>query len=136
MRDFSKTIGFILPLKSARKFNLNILSKNIEDSKDNFTRFFVIANKLKNGASKKLHSKNTLLLLSIYDQAGALKNILNVFAKRGINLSAIHSIRSYSQPWDYMFFLEIEKSYFSKDFKKMLKELEKYCPYSRVIGTV
>jgi len=60
-----------------------------------------------------------------------LRDILNIFAKRKINLAALHSIPSHLYPWDYLFFLEIE----SLDIKNTLKELDKYCLFTRIIGT-
>lgn len=131
-----KNTGFIAPCETKKIFKLNVLAKNIENTKDNFTRFFLISSEIEKSVLKKtkLKSKNTLLLLSVYDKAGVLRDILNIFAKRGINLTALHSIPGHSQTWDYLFFLEIEKSHFSPEIKNALKELEKFCPFVRVLG--
>jgi len=136
LEDSSETIGFILPPFSAERLGLRVLAENIEDSKENFTRFFIITSSLEKSLFQKLNlkTKNTLLLISAYDRAGVLRDILNIFADKNINLVALHSIPAYSSPWDYLFFLEVEKSYFSKDLKKCLKELEEHCPFIRVLG--
>jgi len=128
--------GFIVPLEAARNFKLNILAKNIEDRKENFTRFLVITQELNRTFLKKMnfHNKNTLLLLSVYDRVGILRDILNVFAKRNINLVSLHSIPSVFHPWDYLFFLEIEKFCFSLNQKGILKDLNQYCPFVRILG--
>ena len=136
LKDFSKNTGFILSSLAAKKFKLNILASNIQDSKENFTRFFIITNYLNKKIIKKFNPKNTLLILSVYDRPGVLRDILSVFADKKINISSLHSISSYSNPWDYFFFLEVEKFYFSKEMKIILKELEKYCPYIKVLGVV
>ena len=130
---FSKKIGFIASKETAKIFKLNILAENIEDSKENFTKFFFIAREFNKDIFKKtnIEAKNTLLLLSVYDRPGVLRDILNIFAKRRINLAALHSIPSHFHPWDYLFFLEIE----SLDIKNTLKELDKYCLFTRIIGT-
>jgi len=133
LEDLSENIGFIIPLPTAEKFKLNVLVKNIEDNHENFTRFFVISQSLKKN-KLGLKAKNTLLFLAVYDRVGILRDILNVFASRNINLSALHSIPASFSPWDYLFFTELEKSYFDKDFKNILKDLEEYCPFVRVIG--
>lgn len=131
-----KGIGFIAPIESAEIFGLNVLAKNIEDTKENFTRFFFISRDLDRNILKKvdMEAKDTLLLLSVYDRPGVLRDILNVFASRGINLSSLHSIPSHFHPWDYLFFLEVEKSCFSSDIKDILKDLRAYCPFFRIIG--
>lgn len=136
IKDFSKETAFVVSLLAAKKFKLNVLASGIEDSRENFTRFFIITSHLNKKILEKFKAKNTLLLLSIYDRVGVLRDILTVFADKNINLSALHSISSYSHPWDYLFFLEIEKSYFSREMKATLKKLEKYCPYIKVIGVV
>lgn len=127
--------GYIVPLEAASLFDINVLAKNIEDNKENSTRFFVVAREMDKDLLKKIkiHSNNTLLLLSVYDRPGVLRDILNIFANSGINLAALHSIPAPFHPWDYLFFLEIEKPYFSLQ-KEILNELNKYCPYIRVLG--
>ncbi|MEK7203355.1 MAG: prephenate dehydrogenase/arogenate dehydrogenase family protein [Patescibacteria group bacterium] len=134
LKECLENVGFIVPYYVAKKHKLNILGKRIENIKDNFTKFLVITNQINNEIIKNFQSKNTLLLLSIYDRPGILRDILSVFADKNINLSAIHSIPSYALAWDYFFFLEVEKQYFSKEIKECLKELEKYCPYIKPIG--
>jgi len=128
--------GFIVPLEAASEFKLTILARNIEDKKENFTRFLVIGRELDKSLLRKinLYARNTLLLLSVYDRVGILRDILNIFANRGINLSALHSISSIFHPWDYLFFLEVEKSYFSPGIRDILRDLNQYCPFVRVLG--
>ncbi len=134
LEDTSEQIGFIGPSLSAERFNLNILAKNIQDNKENFTRFFIISRKIEKQLIN-LKPQNTLLFLAIYDRVGVLRDILDIFAKNNINLSSLHSIPTASAPWDYLFFLELEKSYFDQDFHQITKELEKHCSFIRVIGT-
>lgn len=135
--DEKGDIGFIAPEQAAKIFNLNILARNIEDTKANITRFLFIAKEFDKNLIKKIkiETKNTFLLLSIYDRVGVLKDILSVFANKNINLSALHSIPSRSHPWDYLFFLEIEKSLSSPDLKLILNQLNEYCPFIRIIGS-
>ncbi len=130
--DRSRHIGFILPFETAKSFKLNILARNIQDFPENFTRFFVISQRLIRPKNKK--GKHTLLFLAVYDRVGVLRDILNVFADRKINLSALHSIPTPFASWDYLFFLEVDKFYFDPDFKEILKDLEKHCCYIRVVG--
>lgn len=136
LENSSKNTGFIAPCETQKIFKLNVLAENIEDREENFTRFFLISNEIEKNIFQKLKlgAKNTLLLISVYDRVGILRDILSLFANRGINLAALHSIPSYSHPWDYLFFLEIEKSYFSPEIRRILKELEKFCPFIRILG--
>ncbi len=132
-----KGTGFIVPLESVKLFKLNLLAKNIEDFKENSTKFLLIARTIDKNILKKVEvSKNkSLLFLSVYDRLGILRDILNVFAQNDINLTALHSIPGHFHAWDYLFFIEAEVSYFSKKLEKVVKILnQKYCPFIRVVG--
>lgn len=130
-----QTIGFIANEIVAKKYGLNILAKNIEDIKDNFTKFYLISRDTDKEIIKKLKPRKTLFLLAVYDRVGVLRDILNVFAENNINLSALHSIPSRIRPWDYFFFIEAEIDLYSLTTKKIITDIKKYCTITRIIGT-
>ena len=129
-----KTIGFIASESAAKVYQLNILAKNIEDSKNNFTKFYLISNDINKALQEKLKAKKTLILFAVYDRVGILRDILDVFAKEKLNLTVLHSIPSQLKAWDYFFFLEADAPYPSLKIKRVIKKIEKYCPMIRVIG--
>lgn len=129
-----KETGFIAPKVASEIYNLNILARNIEDNKDNFTKFYLISTDIYKEAQEKLEANRTLVLFAVYDRVGILRDILNVFAKNGLNLTSLHSTPSRLKPWDYFFFVEVEVFFPSAKIKKVLKEIAKYCPIIRVIG--
>ncbi|PIV46020.1 hypothetical protein COS23_01410 [bacterium (Candidatus Moisslbacteria) CG02_land_8_20_14_3_00_36_53] len=130
----NKEIGFIANEIAIKEYGLNILARNIEDSKENFTKFYLISQTINKNIAKKLKSKKTLILLAVYDRVGVLRDILNVFAENSINLSSLHSIPSRLRPWDYFFFLEADLSLDSPATRKILQGLKKYCSIVRIIG--
>ena len=134
--SLKKDVAFIAPKAASKLFDVNVLADKIENRKGNATRFLVITRKINRFNMKKLkmNKRNTLILLSVYDRVGILRDILDVFAKNKINLEALHSIHAYFRAWDYLFFLELETSYFSDKLEKTLKELEEFCPFIKVIG--
>lgn len=134
LKTKDKTIGFIANEIAANVYNLNILAKSIEDSKENITKFYLISQNIDKNIVQKLKSKKTLILLAIYDRVGVLRDILNVFAENNINLSSLHSIPSKIKPWDYFFFLEVDVYYPCLKIKKILKQLEQYCSIIRILG--
>ena len=129
-----KSIGFISSEIAAKIYNLNILAKNIQENKDNFTKFYLISNNINEKLQKQLKAKKTLILLSVYDRVGILRDILDVFAKEKLNLTAIHSIPSRVKPWDYLFFIEIQAPFSCLKIKKALKALQKYCLIIKLLG--
>lgn len=94
----------------ARRQPLEVLAANVEDRKDNQTRFLVVA---RAGASEPAltyaasERTKTALLLEVRNEPGALVEILLPFATRGVNLSKLES-RPTGEPWTYRFFLELD----------------------------
>lgn len=127
-----KNYAYIASPLSAQKYGLNILAKNIEDSPFNKTKFYVVAKKPI--SIKGLENNKTLLFLSVYDRVGILRDILDVLASYGINLSKLESRPSRIKPWDYHFFVEVEKVSTDKTLVKALEELKAYCPIIRILG--
>ncbi|MCK4782042.1 prephenate dehydrogenase/arogenate dehydrogenase family protein [Candidatus Parcubacteria bacterium] len=134
LENQDKEVGFIAGEIAAKEYGLNILAKNIEDSKDNFTKFYLITPDINKKFQKKLKAEKTLLLLAVYNRVGILRDILDVFAQNNLNLTSLHSIPSHLRPWDYFFFLEADVSYPCPEIKKTIKQIEKYCSIIRVIG--
>jgi len=129
----SEKIGFIGSKIAGEHYNLNILKRNIED-KDNFTKFYLISHFIDEDIRKEKELDKTLILLSIHDRVGALRDILDVFAENNINLTSLHSIPSHLKAWDYFFFLEIDYPYSSDKPDEILKKLKNYCSTVKVIG--
>lgn len=127
-----KGCGYIASMLAAQKYRLNVLAKNIEDLPANKTKFYVISKEPFN--IKGLNNNKTLLFLTVPDRVGILRDILNVFASYNINLSKLESRPSRVKPWDYHFFVEVEKVFQDNAFIKALGELKVYCPIIRVLG--
>ncbi len=98
-------IAAIASKSAADLYNLEILAYDIENLKQNYTRFIILSN-------KKDDSKNNVNKASINfrldHRPGALANILNIFMDYGINLSLIQSIPIIGKIQEYAFHLDIE----------------------------
>lgn len=128
------TVAFIAGSEAAKRYHLRILAENIEDKKTNITQFYVLAKKDSPKLQKALHATRTLLLLAVYDRAGVLRDILNHFANRRLNLSKLHSKISEGEGWDYYFLLEVEAMTNDKKLKETLKNIKEYCSVVRILG--
>lgn len=125
--------GFIVPVEARLDKKLHVLSENIEDYKNNTTRFFIITKK-----DYQVLYKNpkTILLLSIYNRVGVLRDILTVFANENINLSNIESRPSMDKNWDYNFFVELDIPQEDPKLTEALNILKQYCPEIKILGGV
>ncbi len=135
----SPNVGFIGSMEAAKRYNLNILSKGIEDSKENVTEFYFISKIGDKKIEKKLKPKKTLLFVTIQDRPGVLSDILFAFAKNNINLTKLHSRKSQEsdlikKSWDYYFFIELDCLPDEKKFQLALKEIKKYSSVIRMFG--
>lgn len=121
----------IASILAAKIYGLKILSKSIEDSPHNRTKFFVI------GKTETAPTGNdkTSLLFSIKDKVGALHEMLVPFKKYGVNLNKIESRPSKRRAWDYYFFVDLEGHRFDPKVSKSLDELEHKCKFLKILGS-
>jgi len=116
-------VGYIAHESNAQ--GLNVLARNIQDHKDNYTEFYII------GKKEGFSPTKTLFALSIVDRKGALRDILNVFEK--VNLSKIFSRPARLYGLDYVFFIEAEFKD-KKLEKEIIKEVQPLVHYWKVAG--
>lgn len=131
------SVAFIASRQSAKKYGLKILFENIEDKKNNITQFYILSRNDYPKISSQLQAAKTLILLAVYDRPGVLRDVLNSFAERKLNLSKLYSRPSRvveMKDWDYYFFLEVEKLPNNPDLKSAMEEIKKYCSIARVLG--
>lgn len=131
-----KNVAFIGNRQSAEKYGLEILAENIQDNKENTTNFYILSRHSNRRLSKQLRASHTLLIITVYDRPGVLRDVLNVFADRKLNLAKLHSRASRIKSWDYYFFLEVESLPEEPILKEALEEIKKYCSIVRVAGVV
>lgn len=117
---------------AAKKYKMKILARNIEDHPANTTRFYIITKK--QVELKEISNKKTLLFATAHNRVGILRDILNVFADNGINLSKLESRPSFDKLWDYHFFIEVERQENDRILNETLKQLEPSCPIIRILG--
>lgn len=99
-RDYAAAIGSVI---AARKYNMPVLAPNIEDLKDNTTRFVVIGKQ----KSRPTGNDKTSIMVSINDKPGALYEMLQPFHDRKINLTKIESRPTRVRAWELVFFIDM-----------------------------
>jgi len=112
--------------------SLPLLEKNIEDHHDNTTRFLVIGQH----DSPESGEDKTALVMSIKDEPGALHNLIQAFASRGIGLTRIESRPSKKKLWEYLFFVDIQGHRDNPDVAAAIREIEnKPGGFIKVLGS-
>ncbi|MCX8172804.1 MAG: prephenate dehydratase, partial [Archaeoglobaceae archaeon] len=121
--DFSAAI---LSENAAKLYKLFILRKGIQDLRErNVTRFYIIRKK-----TGKMSGKITSLFFAVEDRPGALKNVLEVFYRKGFNLRKLESRPAKTGLGDYVFFVEVEAPLSDED----AKDLKVCTTFYKIIG--
>ncbi len=85
---------------------LKILKRDMQDSRDNVTRFFVVTAGRARPAPPPSAECRSLIHLVIGNRPGALLHALAPFDASGVNLTFIQSRPLPGRPWEYGFFIE------------------------------
>ncbi len=102
--------GAIASAAAAKIYGGRILRKSIEDDRENFTRFFLLAKPKRRGPRfpepKPGVRFKTTLVFTTRNIPGALFRSLSAFALRDLNLTKIESRPLRGKPWEYLFYLD------------------------------
>ncbi len=90
---------------AAKLYGLDVLAEDIEDYKQNQTRFVMLG---KNKVARTGNDKTTIVIMPHEDRPGILLQILQEFAFRFINLSKIESRPSKRALGEYIFFVDMD----------------------------
>lgn len=116
---------------AAELYELEIIFANIEDNPNNMTRFFVISS----SPAKRTGNDKTAIMFTTAHRAGALVDVLNVFARHNINLTNIDTRPSKRRNWEYYFFVDAEGHCEDANFGQALEEARPHCGELHVLGS-
>ena len=128
-----KSKGAISSKLSADIYNLQILDSNIQDEKENVTRFLIMQ---KDIFQPELQNKKyiTSLLFKLKSKAGALYSALGSFTLNGVNLTKLQSFPEKNSFSSYFFLCELDGHIEEKKVKNSLEELGLHCDDMHVLG--
>ena len=127
------TKGAIASKLSAKIYNLKTLDSNVQDEKENVTRFLIMQKDI----FQPEHKKNkyiTSLLFKLKSKAGALYSALGSFTLNGVNLTKLQSFPEKNSFSSYFFLCELEGHIEEKKVKNSLEELGLHCDDMHVLG--
>ena len=102
--DSSGKTAVIAGPVAGKKYGLQILRKNVCDSKSNYTRFYVLSK----GENHEEDADKASVMLQTKNTPGALCEVLLVLRNYGLNLTKIQSIPLTGNETAYSFHLDIE----------------------------
>ena len=123
---------------AAKIYGGKILRREIEDDRQNFTRFFLLEPPGSKPRTLRGAAKNpwkTSLVFSTKNIPGALFRALSALALRDLNLVKIESRPLRGKPWEYLFYLDLLGRSSDPVVRKALGHLEELADFLRVLGT-
>ena len=118
---------------SAEIYNLEIISENIQDDKDNFTRFLIMGKEIIQPENNK-HKFITSFLFKLKSKPAALYSALSGFAINGVNMTKLQSFPEKNSFSSFFFLCDIEGHLDEKKIKNSLEELAFHCQDMHVLG--
>ena len=118
---------------SAKIYNLKILDSNVQDEKENVTRFLIMQKDIFQPELKK-NKYITSLLFKLKSKAGALYSALGSFTLNGVNLTKLQSFPEKNSFSSYFFLCELDGHIEEKKVKNSLEELGLHCDDMHVLG--
>ena len=118
---------------SAEIYNLKILKKNIQDEKNNVTRFLIMGKEI---YQPDLKNENyiTSFLFKLKSKPAALYSALSGFAINGVNMTKLQSFPEKNSFSSFFFLCDIEGHIEDQKIKNSLKELGLHCEDMHVLG--
>ena len=125
------TVAAIASEETAALYGLEILDHDINESKNNTTRFAVFAR-----TRNELKSPDSIfiMLFRVNNVAGALADSIRVIGNHGFNMKVLRSRPIKTTPWKYYFYVEAEGDPYSPEGRRMLEEFRDHCDMLKVVG--
>ena len=117
---------------AAKIYNLEIIEGDIEDNKDNKTRFVFIGNRIQ---PKTGEDKTSIVCFLKEDRPGSLYNILKEFAQRNINLTRLESRPAKKDLGDYVFMIDLDGHLHDKNIFEAIEVLRKSVYMVKILGS-
>ncbi len=120
---------------AAEIYGAKILKRNIEDDRENYTRFFLLNRPGKRLPPRDSKQWKTSLVFTTRNIPGALFRSLSTFALRDLNLIKIESRPLRGKPWEYLFYLDFVGRVDDPVSQKALGHLAELADLLRVLGS-
>jgi prephenate dehydratase len=112
---------------AAELYDMEIIGRDIETNKRNFTRFLIVSDRARIEVDELLvqnRVNKASLVFSLHDEEGSLSKVLTILAFYNINLSKIQSLPIVGQEWEYLFYVDVV----FKNYARYLQSLDAIRP--------
>jgi prephenate dehydratase len=126
-----KNCACIASKTSSSIYNMPIISENIANNSNNYTRFLILSKK----ESTQTENDKTSIIFSIKHEPGSLFRIIENFHKNNVNLTKIESRPTKSNTWEYNFYVDFEGNEKNSKISEMLEKIKQESLFMKVLGS-
>lgn len=112
-------------------YQVPVVADSIMDEPNNTTRFFVIGE----CDAQPSSADRTSLFFAVRDKVGALHQVLGILKRHELNMSYLQSLPSRSEPWEYIFFVEMDGHVAEPNVRTALEQLKDLCQSVKILGS-
>ena len=123
-------VAAIASLKAAKKYGLEVIAREVETNKMNYTRFLIISEK-PNIHSGKINKAS--ITFALEHKTGSLSKILSIFSFYGLNLSNIQSMPILGKDWEYQFYVDVLIDDYDI-YKKSIEAIKPFTSNIKILG--
>lgn len=116
---------------AAKRYELEIIARRIEDEPDNSTRFLVIG-RVEPGSTGQ---DKTSIIVSLANQPGALYSLLEPFNRRGIDMTRLETRPAKMATWAYVFYIDFAGHQADNEITDLLAELHEQALELQILGS-
>lgn len=133
----NRAVAAIASEETAELFDLEIIEKNINESRTNTTRFvaFSKTQNLLTSDGKHHSNEHFMLVFTVKNEAGALAKTIDIIGAHRFNMRNLRSRPMKELLWSYYFFVEADGNVNTQNGKDMLRELSATCDVCKLVGT-
>jgi prephenate dehydratase len=132
LKEQENGIAAIGTKTAAKIYGLKIIESDIEDNKDNKTRFVFVGSSIQ---PKTGSDKTSIVCFLKQDRPGSLFNILKEFAARDINLTRLESRPAKKDLGDYVFSIDLDGHLHDKEVYAAIDVLRKTVYLVKILGS-
>ena len=131
--DVAEDVAIVGPKELATRYQLTILAEDIQDMKNNQTRFFLLGKEPVSRGSESY--KTSVIVATDKNVPGSLYHLLSFFNRYGLNLTRIESRPFKKQMGEYVFCIDFDGHILDEKVAKCVELVKKSVLFYKFLGS-